>query len=554
MTAYASISLPPTLERPITMVQAPTPSTPSFFIDKSRKSYKHQYSNIYFIRLHHLRDTVRKTAGEKWQGVKGNPGFVERVLDVEKGKLCYVVGTVYMDMPLKPNVIEDVARDQSIAPPPPPVKIFSPEDSIMLEDESGRVRLVGHPIHDAPLVTGIIMSALGMETPSGDFEVIDYCFADLAPQPHLEEEERRASMMDLDGKFYIFQGNDWVLIATADAGTSSSPEDEWVAVVSGLEIGTSSPSDAQIQMLTEYLTGEGGVVEEQVSAARISRLIIAGDSLAPIEASIVEPNQVEDRKGKRSTQDSTTSGPHPILGLGSTLQDIAGVMPINILPGASDPSGIIMPQQPFPRAMFGDAARYSTFSCETNPTYITLSTSDSKASPRLDPISRTFLINSGQPLNDMFKYLPTPPNTRLSMAESTLRWRHMAPTAPDTLWCHPYLKEDPFIIRETPNFYILGGQQKFGTRLVTDQQTEAKGKFSSQKRCRLVLVPSFSKTGILVLLNLRTLNVKTIKFGVHGMKVNVEPEAQKDPMQEPDSTPAPPEPSAPKSSMDYGFI
>jgi DNA polymerase delta subunit OB-fold domain len=36
------------------------------------------------------------------------------VLDVEKGQLCYIVGTVYMDMPLKPNVMEDIARDVRI--------------------------------------------------------------------------------------------------------------------------------------------------------------------------------------------------------------------------------------------------------------------------------------------------------------------------------------------------------------------------------------------------------------------------------------------------------
>jgi hypothetical protein len=35
------------------------------------------------------------------------------VLDVIKGKACFVVGTVYMDMPLKPNVLEDIGRDVS---------------------------------------------------------------------------------------------------------------------------------------------------------------------------------------------------------------------------------------------------------------------------------------------------------------------------------------------------------------------------------------------------------------------------------------------------------
>jgi hypothetical protein len=34
------------------------------------------------------------------------PRHVKRLLEVENGKLCYVVGTVYVDMPLKPNVLE----------------------------------------------------------------------------------------------------------------------------------------------------------------------------------------------------------------------------------------------------------------------------------------------------------------------------------------------------------------------------------------------------------------------------------------------------------------
>ena len=193
-------------------------------------------------------------------------------------------------------------------------------------------------------------------------------------------------------------------------------------------------------------------------------------------------------------------------------------MPIHILPGESDPAGTIMPQQPFPRAMFGEAARYPTFICETNPTYLTIASNKEArgSSPKTTQPSmkRNLLINSGQPLNDMFKYLPSPPNTRLSILESTLRWRHMAPTAPDTLWCHPYFVEDPFLIKETPDIYIVGGQKKFATKLVTDHQKQ-KGKPST--RCRVIMVPSFAHTGILVLVNLRTLAVRCINFSVHGM-------------------------------------
>lgn len=35
------------------------------------------------------------------------------MLDVENGKLCYIIGTIYMDMSLKPNVLEDLAREVS---------------------------------------------------------------------------------------------------------------------------------------------------------------------------------------------------------------------------------------------------------------------------------------------------------------------------------------------------------------------------------------------------------------------------------------------------------
>lgn len=37
--------------------------------------------------------------------------MIPRVLEVVKAQLCWIVGTVYMEMPLKPNVLEDIGRD-----------------------------------------------------------------------------------------------------------------------------------------------------------------------------------------------------------------------------------------------------------------------------------------------------------------------------------------------------------------------------------------------------------------------------------------------------------
>jgi len=243
-------------------------------------------------------------------------------------------------------------------------------------------------------------------------------------------------------------------------------------------------------------------------------------------------------------------------------------MPIHILPGESDPSGTILPQQSFPRAMFGDATRFPTMVCETNPTYLTIATDSEAHQPSRPSIKRKLMVNSGQPLNDMFKYL-TKPHTRLSVLESTLKWRHMAPTAPDTLWCHPYFSEDPFIMTETPDIYLVGGQKKFRTKLVTERPS-SKDKNKSTIRCRIVMVPSFAETGILVLVNLRTLEVKCVNFSVYGMTSGGDNEdtgknvfrnplntglfspSEKAP-KSPSPVPAEPVSSAPKTSMDYGY-
>ena len=102
----------------------------------------------------------------------------------------------------------------------------------------------------------------------------------------------------------------------------------------------------------------------------------------------------------------------------------------------------------------------------------------------------------------MCKYVPTVPTTRLDLAEATLKWRHIAPTAPDTLWCHPFFTIDPFIIAETPDIYAIGCQPRFATRLVKD----------GKRRSRVILVPSFAQTGILVLVGLKSLDVRVVRL------------------------------------------
>lgn len=39
------------------------------------------------------------------------PKQVEKILDVQQGEISYLVGTIYMEMKLKPNILDDITKD-----------------------------------------------------------------------------------------------------------------------------------------------------------------------------------------------------------------------------------------------------------------------------------------------------------------------------------------------------------------------------------------------------------------------------------------------------------
>lgn len=143
---------------------------------------------------------------------------------------------------------------------------------------------------------------------------------------------------------------------------------------------------------------------------------------------------------------------------------------------------------------------------------------------------------------------------RGEILEKLLCWRHLVPTAPDTLCAYPYQDDDPFILTASPHVLFAGNQPDFATRLVAGPEGQAvrlcascrvraggvagaaygrsllgwdgssKQRLplcSSSRRgftpgpplqVRVVAVPKFSTTGTLVLVNLSTLACHPIKF------------------------------------------
>ncbi|SGY90026.1 BQ5605_C039g11785 [Microbotryum silenes-dioicae] len=485
------------------------PSRPAFTIDRNDRAYVKQYANLYWLRLVVLRPRVLKNAKAKWNEAKDSPQHVPRMLDVKAGVQCYIIGTVYMDMPLKPNVLEDLAREHYIAAPPPRRKFCSVSDEIMLEDESGRVRLVGPAIEKAAgtFVTGkassfsknafsclkekrptliieragTIMAALGKELPSGDFHVTDFCYAGLPPPAPITEDADAMNVSDED-----------------------RPE-EWVAIVSGLEMGDGDRTqEMRRELLVEYLLGELGGNEHSEEAAKITRVILAGNSMAqpePIDDAATSQNNgtsstSTEKKPKRYGYDASIYSAKPASALDAWLEQILPSMNVDLMSGESDPVAPTMPQAKLHPAMLPLASGYEGFKSRTNPSWFQIGRAN-------------FLGTSGQPLDDIFKYLTS--EDRLGVAIKTLEWSHIAPTCPDTLWCYPFSDRDPFILHSTPQVYFISNQSKFETQLLEHPSPQAG---SEPLRTRVILVPKFSQTGQVVLVNSRSLEVKLVGFEV----------------------------------------
>ena len=47
----------------------------------------------------------------RWAPFPSFPLPESGLVDMETGELCWVTGTIYMDMPLKPNILNDITKD-----------------------------------------------------------------------------------------------------------------------------------------------------------------------------------------------------------------------------------------------------------------------------------------------------------------------------------------------------------------------------------------------------------------------------------------------------------
>lgn len=416
----------------------------------------------------------------------------------------------------------------------------------MIEDESGRIRLTGVFLQSTQLSTGVIIAALGTETSSGDFEVIDIKVPDLAPQP--QRWERGEKSLKQHGKDPI------------------PKEHGKIAFVSGLGITGTSSDTIALELLTEYLLGYTGCSNNGENgplsnASKITRLIIAGNSLGADMTTDAGTDNTNKKKAapKKYGYDASAYNASPITQLDNFLAEILPSIPVTLMPGDKDPANFSLPQQGIHRAMFPQARAYAAppQSGEDEPG---IGWFDSVTNPWEGDVEGWRLWgSSGQNVDDVLRYLnfagddiessqgASDSEARIRIMEAMLRWRCGVPTAPDTICMfrlrsmfllffyanlssgsYPFQNVDPFVLESCPHLFFAGNQQSFKTAVIEndlplrldggDTEMADFAGDGSVARVRLLSIPRFKDTGELILVDTETLEVEVIRFGTFAGK------------------------------------
>ena len=399
--------------------------------DLKDKTFTQQYSQVYFQRLALLKPILHSAAKKKWNLPESS--FVETLLNISQDKEVCIVGTIYTEMPLKPNVLSDLSKGLDLTETEPVKKYWSSEISVTLEDESGRLELDIEEC-DCIFATGIVVALRGIQNDRGVFKVKDVCLPGLAPQkpfPNISEQ-----------KYILF--------------------------ASGLNFGGESVEmPFKFDLLIDYVSG----CFEEESSAKIAQVVIVGNSIAKMTSSEIAGSM---RYGSYETAFNTK----PLELFDEKLSYLCQTVPVAVMPGENDPSNAFMPQGPIHNGLLSKSKKYSSLSLLANPVEIEVE-------------GLILLGNSGQSIDDIGRYIET--GSHLKIAENLLKWRNIAPTAPDTLLSYPFYKDEPFIIRESPHVIFFGNQPSFETALIEENSVKT----------RIILLPEFSKTGQVVLFDLQ---------------------------------------------------
>jgi DNA polymerase delta subunit 2 len=87
------------------------------------------------------------------------------------------IGTLYKEMKLKPTVLKEYTENQTMAAQLAAETFTEADDSLILEDESARIKLTGN-LDVSALVTGLVLAVRGFyDAKLGSLDVAEHTYA-----------------------------------------------------------------------------------------------------------------------------------------------------------------------------------------------------------------------------------------------------------------------------------------------------------------------------------------------------------------------------------------
>ncbi|XP_017887566.1 DNA polymerase delta small subunit-like [Ceratina calcarata] len=360
-----------------------------------------------------------------------------------EGEECVLIGTLYKHQLWKPSILRELSDDHQLMFPSSRSDYCSEDDLPFLEDEMLRIKLIGEKVNLKEIVTGVVCAILGNENSDGTFTVKEWCFPGCVAKESLKESTAKGNLV----------------------------------IVSGLDLSNSHMS-LEVSLFVEWLSGMAGAATVQKDNTSIVRLIIAGNTVSG--------------NGTQSATVAAANNGEILKTVDSFLSNIAMHCFVSLMPGEHDPTNIMLPQRPLHPCLLPKSTRLESFKCVTNPWIGKIE-------------DRVIVGTSGQSVQDIIKATGDTVTSPLEWLEKTLLWRHLCPTAPDTLLACPYYEQDLFIMKECPDIYFVGNAEKFETKLWKGEENQT---------VRLVSVPNFSNTHTAAIINLENLDARFVSF--HG--------------------------------------
>lgn len=402
--------------------------------------YQKQFCHLYAHRLAEMHVLMQQRSIDHW----GSSVPIKKLCDLREDdeEECIIIGTIYKQQAHKPSILKEISEENQLAPQPPRQNYSDPEDKIILEDELQRVRLYGK-VRTEDLATGVICAAMGVIEEDGRFVVQELIFYESGIQKPLAK-----------------QGNGSRLLV----------------LVSGLDWVESHNFVDSLNLFQYWLRGNFQTSNKSLKI----RLIVAGNSVKSCE------------EKRSSSLQNKNSDSKDIIDAVKALDDWfyswSSFLAVDVMPGPYDPANYMLPQQPFHRCMFPKAAKHDQFQSVSNPYACSID-------------DALVVGTSGQNVNDLIRC--TTLEKPLDSLRSTLKWGHLAPTAPDTLSCYPYIDTDPFILKVCPHVYFAGNCSEFASEIHEG---------SNGQKTRIVCVPRFDKTQSIAVVDLESLDCYEVSF------------------------------------------